>query len=282
MARGIGSDSGEYPAETALSDALMSVVELYRARSQGGPRRRPFVACAERWKKPRNGTRGGRSARRHGLYNRLNILFEELGRYSDDLDRLNQRLLMLRLYCAQASARDAVRSTGRGGKDALPPYNGLADDWHEKLDGVTDFMVQSRYTGRFPCRRHQRLRHDHRRSRRAATMARTKDLAAAFPNLADEDAVEAFWLASTNRSTSTRRGRDVDANQSIQTIHTVIQTTMRINAETTQIATEAMLHEFGNGAMNRLDEYSSIIWLDELSIQPQHAGEIHRCRHPDL
>ncbi|MCR9216367.1 MAG: S41 family peptidase [bacterium] len=262
----------EYPAETALSDALMSVVELYefsinKAAVLDEPAVRRVLNDAEEAAKRHE--EEGEWLDAHGLYNRLNILFEESGRYSDDLDRLNQRLLMLRLYVPKRLHEMQSAQRVEAGKDALPPYNGLADDWHEKLDGVTDFMVlESIY----------RANDFHVDGISAydmtiggldalATMARTKDLAAAFPKLADEDAVEAF-LAGIDESKqyiNARRGRDVDANQSIQTIHTVIQTTMRINAETTQIATEAMLHEFGNGAMNRLDEYSSIIWPDELS-----------------
>src|SRR5690606_16091468 len=183
--------------------------------------------------------------------------------------RLNQRLLMLRLYVPQRLHELQSARRVAEGEDPLPPYNDMADRWQDKLSGVSDFMVlESIYRANdFHVNQVSAYEMTLGGLDALATMAKTKDLSAAFPKLADQDAVDAF-LAGIDESRQyieARRGRDTDANQSIQTIHTVIQTTLRMNAETLRIAPEAVLHEFGNGAMAVLDEYSSIIWPDELA-----------------
>jgi carboxyl-terminal processing protease len=261
-----------YPDETELDDALMGVVELYefsidKASAMEDPTVSRVLEDAE--KQAAEHESSGRALEAHSLYNRLNTLFEESGQYSADLKRLNQRLLMLRLYAPERlhdlqSARRVAE-----GEDPLPPYNGLGDDWAEKLNGINDRMVrESIYRANdFHVGDVDALDMAMGGLVALETMAMTEDLADAFPQLAVPLAVEAF-LAGVDESKEyieSRRGRNVDTNQSIQTIHTIIQTTLRMNAETVRIAPEALLHEFGNGAMSRLDEYSAIIWPDELS-----------------
>lgn len=261
-----------YPEETKLEDALLGVVEMYefsidKASVLEDRSVKKILSDAE--KQAAEHEAAGRALQAHSLYNRLNTLFEESGQYSNDLKRLNQRLLMLRLYAPERlhdmqSARRVAE-----GEDALPPYNGLGDDWAEKLAGINDYMVlESIY------RANDFHVGDITASEMALgglealeTMARTDGLNDAFPRLGDARAVEAFLagIDESKKYLESRRGKDVDSNQSIQTIHTVIQTTLRMNAETVRIAPEAILHEFGNGAMSKLDEYSAIIWPDELS-----------------
>lgn len=262
----------DYPSETKLTDALMSVVELYefslnKADVLEEAHVRRVLSDAE--KAAREHENKGEWLNAHNLYNRLNILFEESGRYLQDLTRLNQRLLMLRLYAPQQLHDMQSAQRVAGGKDPLPPYNAMADDWREKLNGINDFMVLESIYRANDFHVDDVSAYDMTLGGLEAlsTMVKTQDLKVAFPRLGDEDAVNAF-LAGIDESRqflAARRDRDVDPNQSIQSIHTVIQTTLRINSETVRIAPEALLHEFGNGAMSRLDEYSAIIWPDEVA-----------------
>ncbi|MFG0293976.1 MAG: S41 family peptidase [Phycisphaerales bacterium JB050] len=261
-----------YPKDIDLDEALLKVVELYEfSNDKAGVLELPIVKQvledAERTAKMHESN--GLWLDAHSLYNRLNILFDESGRYSDDLKRLNQRLLMLRLYVPQRLHELQSARRVAEGEDPLPPYNDMADRWQDKLSGVSDFMVlESIYRANdFHVNQVSAYEMTLGGLDALATMAKTQDLSAAFPKLADQDAVDAF-LAGIDESRQyieARKGRDADANQSIQTIHTVIQTTLRMNAETLRVAPEAVLHEFGNGAMAVLDEYSSIIWPDELA-----------------
>jgi carboxyl-terminal processing protease len=261
-----------YPGDADLDAALLSVVELYefsidKASVLEKASVRRVLADAERL--AREHEANGLWLDAHSLFNRLNILFEESGKYSDDLKRLNQRLLMLRLYVPQRLHELQSARRVAEGEDPLPPYNDLADRWQDKLNGVTDFMVlESIYRANdFHVDNVSAYDMTVGGLKALATMVKTQDLAGAFPKLGDAQAVEAF-LAGVDESRQfleARKGRDTDANQSIQTIHTVIQTTLRMNEQTIGVAPEAMLHEFGNGAMSVLDEYSGIIWPDELA-----------------
>ncbi len=261
-----------YPAEIDLDEALLKVVELYEfSNDKASVLEQPVVkrVLEDAVRTAQMHESKGLWLDAHSLYNRLNILFEESGRYYDDLKRLNQRLLMLRLYVPQRLHELQSARRVEQGEDPLPPYNDLADRWQDKLNGVSDFMVlESIYRANdFHVNQISAYEMTLGGLEALATMAKTQDLSATFPQLADQNAVDAF-LAGIDESrqyVEARKDRDADANQSIQTIHTVIQTALRMNAETLRIAPEAMLHEFGNGAMSVLDEYSAIIWPDELS-----------------
>ncbi|MBK9189989.1 MAG: hypothetical protein IPM33_13700 [Phycisphaerales bacterium] len=45
-------------------------------------------------------------------------------------------------------------------------------------------------------------------------------------------------------------------------------------------SSEACSHEFGNGAMSRLDEFSSIIWPDEVPVPAHDPGPLRGRGHP--
>lgn len=197
------------------------------------------------------------------LFFRLNLLKEEDATYKPDARRLADRLGMIQLYVPKRlwEMRNA-RRLAEGLKE-LPPFNALGEDFTEKLRGVNQGIVMAammRATDN----------HIERRPLRellvgglesVKTMATTKDLAAAFPGLDKVELRDRFsaWL---DGQIAELRAQPRDIDQ--------LELNSRISAVLTQadravkLPPEAVLHELGNGAFDRLDEFSQIIWPDEL------------------
>jgi carboxyl-terminal processing protease len=170
---------------------------------------------------------------------------------------------MLRLYVPQRLHEMRNEQRVRDGEKNLPPYNALADVWDTKLEGVNQSLLiralnianQAQVDGADMAKM---LSGGLRALRVLAT---TPDIAAAFPGLADEAARNEFVAAidDEDRKLEGRVGRAgyFDLTQTLSRI-------TRANTSTVKIPETALLHEFGNGAMETLDEFSSIIWPDEL------------------
>lgn len=194
------------------------------------------------------------------LFILLNALYEESAVYKKDSERVNQRLIMLRLYAPERlwEMRDARQKAL--GEKPLPAYNALGDNWRTKLETITQVLVERamgyaeqhvEQTGRTP------MLVGGLESVR--TMITTPDLRHAFPSLADDAAREAMLKFIDEQIAKLGDGRN-DALRTSWLLDRLRET----NDRTVKIPSEALLHEFGNGAMSRLDEFSSIIWPDEV------------------
>lgn len=196
--------------------------------------------------------------RAQSLYFRLSLLFENTKRYDTELKRLSQRLTYLRLYAPKTlhDMRDAERI--RDGKDPLPPFNSIGEDWRERLKGIDRTMVVRALT-----------RADQANVdgvglgemivgglRAVENLVTTGALAQTFPSLADARTREAF-LAQVGAE-ATRF--DARANAGQFELRRAITNLLQANASTVNIPEEAVLQAFGDGAMLALDEFSSIIW----------------------
>lgn len=205
----------------------------------------------------------GRWLDAHALYNHLNVLFEEQRVYESHLRRLGQRLLMLRLYTPEAlyNLRNAQRIAE--GEDPLPPYNKVGEDWHEKLQGVDEFIL---------LRSIPRAAQEHvdRVSlgkmlaggyRAVRTLVTTEDLKTAFPGIADAQASANFVTHLDQRLIELGEKPEGWDYQHLRESFRALQ---QVNEETVKIANEALVHEFTNGAFAELDDFSNVIWPDEV------------------
>lgn len=204
------------------------------------------------------------------LYSLLNALHEESGRYKGDLERQTRRLSMLRLYVPQRLwelRNDRLKAENQ---KRLPPYNPTGDDFNKKLQGVNQEAVV-----RALARASDHVEQIPMRTLLAGglgaveTMVGTHDLHKAFPGM-DNDSARETLLASL-RSEKERLG-EVRKNMfgratepGFAEIDALLTRVLAVNDRTVKMPREAVLHEFGNGAMDQLDEFSAIIWPDELS-----------------
>ena len=263
--------------DAKVSDALRAAVELSmiapdRAELVTQERIRGLVALAV--ETARAAEARGDWLMANELYYRLNLMFEEDRTYQADMDRQTLRLAMVRLYAPERfwTMRNDRRLAE--GLSALPPYNPTADDWHDKTSGV-DWTKVLRSLNYAAERYVERDRVGMREMiigglDGVATLTTLGDLRSVFPGLADDAVRGAFeeYLRKQSEAVAESAGRLTGDD-----LNNVLLALMKANRETVAIDEGALLHEFGNGAMARLDPFSAIIWPDELrTFQRQTQG----------
>jgi carboxyl-terminal processing protease len=206
------------------------------------------------------------------LYYRLNAIYDPSGNYKDHVDRLSSRLAMIRMYAPERLWEIRNQRRLDEGLDPLPPYNAYGDDYHEKLMGINSITVRTaiqraadQHVGR------QTRRHPDGVSMNdliisgldaVKTMATTTDLAVVFKGLRNDKkrnellrVIEAEKMRIASKSIP---ASGYDLRRALDAVLTA-------GTGEADIMEEALLHEFGNGAMSALDDYTAIIWPDELA-----------------
>lgn len=223
------------------------------------------------------------------LYARLNMLTEASQRFKDDVQRQLLRREQLTLYAPEAywglrdervrelEARAIVAWHDRKERhpdefkegdepptvDGLPPYNPRGDDYTLKLADITPDLALSA------------ILNASRRHINATTMSDmviggldvidmlldTREISAAFPTLSNVAAVSEFKdYLDEERARLRAAERDLSVIDLRRTLNRVIA----MNEQTVGLPGQVIIHEFGAGAMNELDEFSAIIWPHEL------------------
>ncbi len=206
------------------------------------------------------------------LYYRLNAIFDASGIYKHHVDRLSSRLAMIRMYSPERLWEIRNERRLEEGLDALPPYNAYGDDFHEKLMGINSITVRTAI---------QRAADQHvgRQTRKhpegvtmndliisgldaVKTMATTTDLAVVFEGLKDDskrqDLLRVIEEQKLRIASKTSPASGYDLRRALDAVLTA-------GTQEVGIMENALLHEFGNGAMSALDDYTAIIWPDELA-----------------
>lgn len=198
------------------------------------------------------------------LYYRLHTLLEDEGIYKADVKRLGLRLSMIRLYAPEQFWKLRNDERIKADKSPLPPYNGLGEDYNDKLAGIDKGMVfravaaaTRQQIDRVPMREMMLGGLDALR-----TMITTSDLANVFDGLKNPAAKDAM-LAALNQWTNQITAPDALVTN--QTLLDCLDSLVAANRTTVALPDNSILHEFGNGAMGRLDDFSAIIWPDEVS-----------------
>ncbi len=237
-------DAGHDRAPQALAEAIDRIVTL-----------------GER--KAHEAERAGRWLEAHELFFRLHLLFETEETYKEDVERVGRRLMMMRLYTPERLHDMRSQARVAEGEEPLPPFNEMGEDWRQKLEGISQSMlIRALNTA-------QRAQVDGADMARmligglqaVRTMATTPDLADAFPGLADLAArsrfVEAIDVEINGLKSKKGRASYFDLTRTLDRVQ-------RANRYSVRVEKIALFHEFGNGAMEQLDDYSNIIWPDEL------------------
>ncbi|MFT3685089.1 MAG: S41 family peptidase [Phycisphaerales bacterium] len=198
------------------------------------------------------------------LFARLNMLLEDERTYRKDADRLVDRLGMIRLYTPQTfwEMRDTRQKMEEKGKP-LPAFNPQGEDYATKLKGITQIALikalQAAGDGhveRVGMRKILIGGLEHVR-----TMVTTKDLGKAFPGIEDKAATDRMLGFLDEQIASLKNQKD---NPSTHDAAVLVADVLASNRAATKVSDEAIIHEFGNGAFGELDEFSQIVWPDEL------------------
>lgn len=256
----------ERPPEIALSDALTKAVEL----SLLYPERAPLLSSEKVTDLVERAERAARAAEDRGdwllaseLFYRLSVLYLEEGRYDADSDRQNRRLSIIRLYTPEALWELRNRRRLLEDLDPLPEYNPLGDTWEEKLADVTSAMVirALRRSAELNVERRTMIELLQGGLQGVELLATTPELASAFPSVADEGKVKAFLAGVRSEANAVAAA---PGPLGYIELRGVMRRLAGLNEQTMNFPDEVLYHEFGNGAMNRLDQFSAIIWPDEL------------------
>ncbi len=262
----VREELGTFP-ELLLIDAIRDTIELHTlSLDKSAVMHDPLVrdVVEEVYRVAREHEEAGEWIDAYDLMRGLHVLYEDDGRYKKDHNRLSQRLLMLQFYTPEILHDMRSAQMVADGEEPLPPFNPIDGTWHDKLDGVNERMILE------PLSLSATYHVDEVAGanlllgglRGVETMVNTPDLAKVFPNIADDLRRQSFLgeLTKAKKWVEDRRGR-----VSLYDMITLVRTITRANKDTVNIASEAILREFGNGAMSELDPFSSIIWPDEVS-----------------
>lgn len=206
------------------------------------------------------------------LFYRLNALHDQSGNFKADVTRLTRRLTMIRMYVPERLWE--LRNERRLAEDldGLPPYNPYGDLFTDKLAGIDSVTVRTAL-------QRSAAQHIDRQSKQhpdglsmnhlivggldaVRTMATTTDLGAAFNGFADDTTRQTFIseldALSVKFSPDAKPANAYDLRRAIDAMLTS-------SRDSVKVMPEALLHEFGNGAIAQLDPYTAIIWPDEVA-----------------
>ncbi|MFG0258789.1 MAG: hypothetical protein ACF8LK_00440, partial [Phycisphaerales bacterium JB041] len=203
----------------------------------------------------RRAERDGEWLKASELFYRLHVLFDVDKRYQTEIDRLSRRLEMVRLYAPEHywSMRNDRRL--EAGESALPPYNAMGDSYEEKLEGLDKWVIIQSVS--IAGTRHvdgQAVRQMISAGIEGVeTMVTTSDLAETFTGLKDAMATQAFLK---NLDALRQQWRQPKDRLDQRDLGRLMDELTQLSEQTIGIPKEAILHEFGNGAMTVLDDYS--------------------------
>lgn len=197
------------------------------------------------------------------LFGRLNLLYETEATFKADAQRLAERLGMVRLYAPERlwTLRSERRKMDK--LSPLPAYNGLGENYRQKLNGVSASLVRAALS-------RARLHVERVAMRQVVagglgsvrTLITTPDVYPVLGELSKGEARQELlaWI-DLRLSELGAPGNDISdlgANDLIDGL-------LRINGRTARMPESALMHEFGNGCFGALDEFSAMIWPDELA-----------------
>jgi len=251
--------------DVTLSESLRHAIELDLVHpTRGSVREQPRVngLISRADLKARELEASGQLLPAAELFSLLNGLLDIEGTYRPDIERVNQRLTMVRFYAPHRLWEQRDARLKAMGEKPLPPYNPIGDDFRKRLKGVDTTLI-IRALAYTPRHIEGSNLNDLVVSgiNAVGLMAQTTDLAEAFPKLADKAAVDRFVASVTAQKVAVAKRRDpidvIALDNILANVLTAAQTEL-------DLPREAVLHEFGNGSFLPLDDYSAIIWPDEL------------------
>ncbi|MBI1368620.1 MAG: PDZ domain-containing protein [Planctomycetes bacterium] len=194
------------------------------------------------------------------LYRGLELLFENSAKYTDQIKRVGAHVAMLRLYAPEVLFELYKKEAAENHEDAPEPWNFDEDRWEKKLKGITLSML----TEGLALGAHRHVEQDTSYEDliiggidQLKVMFDTKGLEKTFPTLADAGKVSAFvdYLDTLRISLARREGPMGRAEAS-----NILDRLVQRNVATVDLPQAVVVHELGDGAMNRLDEFSVYIW----------------------
>jgi carboxyl-terminal processing protease len=199
------------------------------------------------------------------LLYRLNVLYEETGKFEAELDRVNQRLTLLTHYAPRRLHELRQRQAERFGEEPLGEFNAsLTEDWKERVDGINHRMVK----------RALETAADHHIENLGwrpllqggleglRMVATTPALAETFATLRDAEKVNR-WLDFLDEEME-KLQRTPDGDLGYWKCSRLLDALVEESEKSVNLPKKAIYREFADGAMHELDQFSEIIWPNKL------------------
>lgn len=201
------------------------------------------------------------------LFGRLNILLDIDQTYKHDARRMGDRLSMLRLYAPKRlwELRNERREQDRKTDPklgALAPFNSVGESFQTKLKDISATMLNKSLSmaANYHVEQVGMRKLVIGGLQAVRTLVSTPDLRSAFPELDNPRSREAM-LSFINEKIE--EYKKLDNNPGDFQVASLIDEILKANAVSVKVMPNAIMHEFGNGAFDQLDEFSTIIWPDE-------------------
>ncbi|MCC5785926.1 MAG: PDZ domain-containing protein [Phycisphaerales bacterium] len=255
-----------------LSHALVALTHLTeiaedRDRELRKDRSRELIRSAER--AAREAERNGEWLLAHELFYRLETLLDPDAKYADDVRRTAGRLAMIQFYAPEAMWKLRNQRRLMEDEDGLPAYNPTADDFRERLRGIT---TRATLTALQSAAR-QHVERDMQTTPREMilaglsameTMMTTEELREVFPGMRDKNAYTRLLDRLRGEAERVRNANSIGTGEFDTVVHRVLSSN-----DGRVLPEAAILHEFGNGAMGHFasaafDDHTGVIWPDQI------------------
>jgi carboxyl-terminal processing protease len=274
--------------EDDIESAMMGAIEAkqvapepWKTLDQADANTRQAVERSEKAAKQAMGQEQWVEALSH--YRLLDTLFEKRGKYREPLDRVRRHVRVLRLYAPEVlqdlqeayadrqsddDQQDGEDGEGEAEDESLIEDNPAGDidftRWEKRLRGVRPTML--RQTLRYAEREHisgegyvplmEGAVHG------LEVLVNTEQLAETFPSLGKQKPVKRF--RQHLEDVQARLDRDQDDLNYHETT-SIIDGILAMNRQTIDVPTRVLVYEMTDGATSRLDDFSSVIWPEDLS-----------------
>jgi len=196
------------------------------------------------------------------LYRRLELLYEHQSRYKDDLQRVARKMRILRTYAPDAYYAQATAFAEDQGDDPPRRWEDESETWRTELKDIDMSMLRQALT-------HAADKHVEASNYQELltggidglrVLLEVEPLGETFPGLKSMRKVEQFDEALLEiRRDIARRSTWMGYSQARQTLDQIKQASDR----TVELPEAVLIHEFADGAMSTLDDFSGIIWPSE-------------------
>ncbi len=208
------------------------------------------------------------------LYSDLNSLYEVDTRYKADMQRLRRRTQLLAMYTPKIfydmSKAMALKLRKERGESTTQPASAPADAddstsfarWQDQVENITSDMVNSAIdkaaAGWVEGTTYETLLRGGVESLRL--LLTTPELAKAFPGLANENAKAKFATALNAALAEIQPDAPLTSTQ----MHRIFGDLLQADHDSVKLPDEVVDMEFTDGAMERLDPFTAVIWPHEV------------------
>jgi carboxyl-terminal processing protease len=197
------------------------------------------------------------------LYSRLNLLYEDTGRYRDDAKRIGRHIRLLHLYAPDTLQKLQVARAERLGDDLPePPDRDEDENWQSRLNGVDGTMFREALNTASA----QHIDHEGFNKllvgaiQPLLTMLETPSLTETFDQLQNQGQAEAFGKQLQRLNEEIGKARPLNEFAAMSYVDRIFDA----NQRTINLPESVLAYEMTEGALSTLDDFTSMYWPEDV------------------